>query len=151
MRTARESMDAALKRMVADTLRPRGFLGSLPHLRRRRDNRIELVSVQFLSAGGSFAVEIAACGIDGHTTSWGKAIAPSKVTARDMNPPYRPRLGSTTFPIDDHWFVFGPRSYEPGADAVQPDDHYARIASEVERLLDTQAEPWWESYSAPNG
>lgn len=139
-------MDGALKGMIADTLRPRGFAGSLPHLRRRCDDRIELVSVQYFSAGGSFVVEIAACGLEGHNTSWGKAIAPTKVTARDINPPNRPRLGSDTFPTGDHWFVFGPRSYESDANVVQSDDHYARIAAEVARLIEVQAKPWWGSY-----
>jgi hypothetical protein len=144
-------MDAALKGMVANNLRPRGFAGSLPHLRRRRVDRIELVSVQYFSSGGKFTVEVAACGVDGLTTSWGKAIAASKVTARDINPPNRPRLGSPTFPSGDHWFVFGPRSDEPEADSVQPDDHYARIASEVARLIEAQAEPWWDSNAVPVG
>lgn len=148
MTTAREAMDAALKAMVRESLRPRGFAGSMPHLRRRRDDRIELVSVQYFSAGGSFVVEIAACGFEGLTTSWGKAIAPSKTRAADINPPNRPRLGSATFPNGDHWFVFGPRSYEAGAHIVRAESHYAGIAAEVARLIEAQAEPWWESYVA---
>jgi hypothetical protein len=50
------------------------------------------VSVQHFSGGGSFAVEIAVCPSEGHTTSWGAEIAPSKVRAVDINYP-RPRLG----------------------------------------------------------
>jgi hypothetical protein len=146
MTTAREAMDAALKEMTAESLRPRGFTGSLPHLRRRRDDRLELVSVQYFSAGGSFVVEIATCGVEGLTTSGGKTIAAGKVTARDINPPNRPRLGAATFPEGDHWFVFGPRSYEADAGLVQPGHRYARIAADVARLIEAQAEPWWESY-----
>lgn len=139
-------MDAALKTMTAESLRPRGFGGSLPHLRRKLDARLELVSFQFFSAGGSFVVEVATCGAEGLTTSWGKTIPPSKVRAADINPPNRPRLGSAEFPIGDHWFVFGPRSYEKGADVVRPASHYAGIAAEVAHLIETQAEPWWETY-----
>jgi Domain of unknown function (DUF4304) len=142
---AREAMDAALKAMAKESLRARGFAGSLPHLHRRRDDRIELVSVQYHSAGGSFVVEIARCGAEGLTTGWGKVIAPSKVRAADIDPPNRPRLGSDTFPDGDHWFVFGPRSYEAGADDVRPESHYVGIAAEVARLIEAQAEPWWES------
>jgi hypothetical protein len=141
-------MDAALKAMRAESLRPRGFTGSMPHLRRRRDDRIELVSIQYFSAGGSFVVEIATCGVEGFTTSWGKTIAPTKVTARDIHPPNRPRLGAATFPIGDHWFVFGPRNYESDAGILQPEAHYARIAADVARLIESEAEPWWESFAA---
>ncbi len=140
-------MDAALKQMAAESLRPRGFKGSLPHWRRRRDDRLELVSVQYFSSGGSFVVEdrdVRGRGMDDQLR--GKTIAPGKVTARDINPPNRPRLGAATFPDGDHWFVYGPRSYEADAGLVRSGRHYARIAADVARLIETQAEPWWESY-----
>lgn len=141
--TARESMDAALKRAVASRLRPLGFKGSLPHLRRRSDRRIDLISVQYFSSGGSFVVEVAACGPDGYTTSWGKHIDATKVRAQDIPTP-RPRLGSENFPeFGDHWFVFGPRNYEAGSEKVYPPQHYDDIAADVIRLVAEQAEPFW--------
>jgi len=131
-------MESALKRAIRAHLRPRGFVGSLPHLRRRSADRIDLISVQFHSAGGSFVVEVAACGPTGYTTSWGRAIGPSLVRARDIPTP-RPRLGSPTFPKGDHWFVYGPRAHQTGASSVLPVQHYQEIAIHVVHLIDTQA------------
>jgi hypothetical protein len=138
-------MESALKAAVTDQLRSRGFSGSFPHLRRRGDGRVDLVSFQFHSAGGSFVVEVASCGPGGFTTSWGKHVEPSKVRAIDIAPSLRPRLGNANFPgFGDHWFVFGPRSYEPASRVLQPSAHYEAIAAEVVRLLDDQAEPFWQ-------
>lgn len=138
-------MDAALKAAVNECLRPRGFTGSLPHLRRRSPDRICLLSVQHFSSGGSFVVEVAACGPEGVTTAWGKVIEPSKVNAQHITRP-RPRLGSAGFPgSGDHWFVYGPRNYEPHADVLQPPHHYEKIAAEVMQLVETTAEPFWQS------
>jgi Domain of unknown function (DUF4304) len=140
-------MDAALRKMTAESLRPRGFTGSIPHLRRRRDNRVELVSVQYHSAGGSFVVEVAACGPEGYTTSWGKAIPATKVRAVDIPHPNRPRLGSPNFPLGDHWFVFVPRSYDADAEVARSDEQYTTLATDVARLIERQAEPWWSQSS----
>jgi hypothetical protein len=140
--TPREAMDQALKDAVATHLRPQGFRGSLPHLRRRSADQICLVSFQYFSSGGSFAVEVADCDGDGFTTSWGAHKPPNKVTALDIPSP-RPRLGSPDFPDGDHWFVFGVRAYEPGHDAIGPAEHYDAIAAEVIALVGAQAEPFW--------
>src|SRR2546426_5791011 len=91
--TPRQAMESALKKAINEQLRPAGFSGSFPHLRRRLDGRIDLISFQFHSAGGSFVAEVAACPPDGFTTSSGRHIEPSKVRAQDIPRP-RPRLGS---------------------------------------------------------
>ena len=136
-------MDAALKRAVASQLRPLGFKGSLPHLRRLSDRRIDLISVQYYLSGGSFVVEVAACGPDGYTTSWGEHIDATKVRAQDIPFP-RPRLGSENFPgFGDHWFVFGLPNYEAGSEKVYPPQHHDDIAADVIRLVAEQAEPFW--------
>ena len=149
MTTSRKEMEAALRRATARHLRPLGFSGSLPHLRRRSDTRVDLLSVQFHSAGGSFVVEVAACGTNGYTTSWGQHIEPAKVRAQHISSP-RPRLGSATFPVGDHWFVFGRRSYESGNDRIEATAHYDTIASEVIRLVHDQAEPFWRKNALPS-
>src|SRR5437667_469435 len=123
-------MAGALKNLVLNELRARGFTGSLPHLRRRSSERIDLLSIQYHSAGGSFVVEVASCGAEGSTTGWGKQIPPQKVTAQNIAAP-RPRLGSPTFPVGDHWFTFGGRSYEKGADVVRRKGYYEKIARDV--------------------
>jgi hypothetical protein len=140
-------MDLALRSVVVEPLRARGFSGSLPHLRRRLEERVDLLSVQFNSAGGSFVVEVASCGSGGFTTPWGKLIEPSRVRAVDIDPRHRPRLGSGGFPGGgDHWFVFGTRNYEVGSEEDQGRAHYEAVAAEVMRLLDEQAEPFWGSF-----
>lgn len=140
--TPREAMNQALKQAVHSNLRPRGWTGSLPHFRRPSNDQICLLTFQFYSSGGSFVAEIAECGPDGYTTSWGRHWPPNKVTAHCVGDP-RPRLGSPHFPVGDHWFTFGPRNYEPHSDVVRPHDHYDRVAAEVMRFVRQQAEPWW--------
>lgn len=136
-------MDVALKTVVVAALREQGFTGSLPHLRRRDDDRISLLSVQHYSSGGSFVVEVAACPPTGFTTSWGEQIPPHKVRAQDLVAG-RPRLGNPMFPEPgDHWFVYGRPNYEDGSDQVKPQSHYEAVASEVLALIDSQAEPFW--------
>jgi hypothetical protein len=141
--TPREAMNGALKDAITQHLRPGGSTGSLPHLRRRPDSQVCLISFQFFSAGGSFAVEVAECGADGFTTSLGEHKAAHKVTAQG-HPTPRPRLGTADFPQGDRWFVFGPRNYEPGAEKLQPHSHYEALADEVVRFVESQAEPFWQ-------
>jgi hypothetical protein len=140
--TPRQAMDGALKSAVARQLRPKWFTGSLPHLRRRSEAQICLISVQYFSAGGSFAVEVAECGPGGFTTSWGRRIPPGRVEAQDILTP-RPRLGSADFLQGDHWFVFGPRNYEPGWEKLRPVEDCDALATEVLQLIESQAEPFW--------
>lgn len=143
--TPREAMDDAITRIVVEDLRRRGFTGSLPHFRRRDSDHISLLSVQHFSSGGSFVVEVAICPSGGHSNPRGGHISPAKVRAVDINGP-RPRLGSENFPEHgDHWFAYGPRSYEVGGHDVQPSQHYENVAMTVVRLLDTQAEPFWRA------
>jgi hypothetical protein len=141
--TPRDAMNGALKYAITQHLRPKGFTGSLPHLRRRSDTQICLISFQFFSAGGSFVVEVAECGPDGITTLWGEHKPPQKVKAQD-SPARRPRLGSADFPVGDHWFVFGSRNYEPGAEQLQPQATYQALAADVLRFVESQAEPFWQ-------
>lgn len=135
-------MNAALKDVIRTELRPRGFQGSFPHLRRRSPEQICLVTFQFRMAGGSFVTEVAECGPDGLEVPGWRHIPPQKVTAHHISYP-RPRLGGSAFPVGDHWFVFGPREYEDGARVVHSAEHYAEIAAQVVRLIDEQAEPFW--------
>lgn len=138
--TPRAAMDHALKDAIKAHLRPRGFTGSLPHLRRRSEEQICLITFQYFSSGGSFVVEVAECPPEGIITSWGKHIPPQKVTAHNINSP-RPRIGG-------QWFVFGPRNYEPGHDRVLPEQHYDAIAAQVMRLIEEEAEPFWREQLA---
>ena len=51
---ARAAMEVALKKIVVPELRTLGVRGSFPHFRRVEKQRIDLLSFQFYSSGGSF-------------------------------------------------------------------------------------------------
>ncbi len=149
MTTPRKAMEVALRRAIDEHLRPAGFTGALPHMRRRSDERVDLISFQFFSSGGSFVVEVAGCPPTGYTTHWGEHIEPPRLRAWDVPMP-RPRLGSTEFPLrGDHWFAFGLPNWEPDSGVVHSPAHYEAIAAEVIRLLAEQAEPFWQSRPFP--
>jgi Domain of unknown function (DUF4304) len=98
-----DSMIAALKAEFVPALKERGFKGSFPHFRRITPDKIDLLTVQFDKWGGGFVIEIAKCGPEGITTSWGSHIPPNKVSAWDVDAP-RPRLGSPA--PDGTWFRY---------------------------------------------
>jgi Domain of unknown function (DUF4304) len=138
---ARDALEAALRAIVIPELRGRGFKGSFPHFRRILPTRIDLLTFQFHSSGGSFVVEAAQCGPGGVSHSW-KDVPSNKVTAWDVGT--RLRLGSDDAAgRADHWFVYGKPNYEDGHQHVESAAHYQRIAGEVRSLLDSQAEPFW--------
>lgn len=140
---ARAALETALREVVIPDLRERGFRGTFPHFRRPLPTRLDLLTFQFYSAGGSFVVEIAQCGPEGPKLSW-KSVAPEKATAHHVN--QRLRLGSDPENRrSDHWFKFGKPNYEDGHEDVLPSTHYRQIANEVKELVRTQGERYWES------
>jgi hypothetical protein len=126
----RDDMQAALQAALVPALRERGFSGSLPHFRRIQSDRIDLLTIQFDRHGGGFIVEISKCGPNGTTTSWGKEIPAARVTAHDLHPEKRHRLGSPGPGVDGRWFRF---------DEGTPPDSVARAV--VEQLA--EADRWW--------
>ena len=127
-------MIASLQDIFVPALRKRGFKGSLPHFRRIQIARVDLLTVQFDRHGGGFIVEISRCGPEGVTTSWRKMIPAGKVTAHDMHPDRRHRLGSPAPGADGHWFRFD--------DGTPTDD----VARTLVQHLD-EAENWWAADS----
>lgn len=90
-----------LKTNLVPVLRDMGFRGSFPHFRRHRDNRNELLTIQFDKHGtGKFVIELGVVQFGDFTTYFGKTIGPSKLTAHDLGE--RVRLGAE--PNGDHWF-----------------------------------------------
>ena len=134
MSDSKEQMITALRDSVVPTLRALSFSGSFPHFRRIRDNQIDLLTFQFNRHGGSFVVEIAACDVDGFTTAWGEKIPANKVSAHDLHPNKRIRLGSRTTGKTDSWF-----SYEP----FQP-EIYQAVAANLLSLIRSEAEEFWK-------
>jgi uncharacterized protein DUF4304 len=123
-------MESALLEILAPALRKRGFKGSLPHFRRIHDARVDLLTVQFDRHGGGFIVEISMCGSGGVTTSWGKQIPASKVTAHDLHPNERHRLGSPAPGVDGRWYRFD--------DGTPADDVARALVAHLE-----EADQWW--------
>jgi hypothetical protein len=132
MDNVRDHIETDLKRRVVPELRSRGFKGSFPHFRRPSVRGLDLLTFQFDRNGGGFVVELACAPATGITTYWGKRIEPAKVTAWDVHPNERWRLGSP--PEGDSWF-----RYDTGD-----------VASCVSKLLDllSNAEHWWSQRAA---
>lgn len=109
--TSRAEMDAALKRLVVPALREAGFTGAMPHLRRLRGDRYDLLTFQFSKYGDAFAVEAARCRRDGVDTPLGH-VPGGKAKAWDLPRRYRVGAGRVG---GDHWFKF--EHDDPDADA----------------------------------
>jgi uncharacterized protein DUF4304 len=143
MSDQRSLMTSALKEKLVPELRRRGFKGSFPHFHRPLATRVDFLTVQFNSAGGSFVVEIAKCGPNGIAEGFGSELPVSR-----LNPQFfrdRLRLGSDrNAGRSDHWFEFGRRMYDPPR-ASKPAAYYENVAMSVVPFLETQAEGWWNA------
>lgn len=71
----------SLKENVIPKLRELNFKGSFPHLRRFKNDKINLLTFQFDRNGGGFVIEIGNCNKNGFTTHYDEYIKPSKMTA----------------------------------------------------------------------
>jgi hypothetical protein len=139
---SRPVMDRVLRETLVAELRTRGFTGSLPHLRRIRPDRIDLLTIQYSRSGGKFAVVLAQCGPQGYRTDWGEDIPPSKVTAHDLFD----RFGlSRRAGWRGKWFVFDRRSYDlPLATGeAKIEANCRKAARAAQEAFDRQAEAWW--------
>ncbi len=131
-KTKRKLMDGAIKTLVIPFLREQGFKGSMPHFRRIKKDRINLITFQHSRHQTKFVVEIANCPPSGITTYWDEVIPEKRVTAQDVS--RRLRLGSTGVGTD-YWFDYTKESIFTNT--------YRRVAKEVLSNWE-QAEKWWE-------
>jgi hypothetical protein len=139
MKDHRDAMVGALKEAFIPFLRERGFKGSLPHFRRALTDRVEYLTVQFYSSGGSFVVEIAVAGADGKPDGYGKHLPIEKLNVQYFRD--RLRLGiNREAGIADHWYVFGPRNYD-APEPLRPPDYYLEIARQVKADFERQVGP----------
>lgn len=133
-------MRQVLRDVLIPTLRAKGFRGTLPHFRRACSDRVDYLSVQFRSAGGSFVVEIATASRDGKRSGFGAHLPLEKLNVQYFV--HRLRLGGDLDGTADHWYVFGPRSYE--APAPMGSFHrYLEIARQVAADFERQADTWY--------
>jgi hypothetical protein len=136
MHTTREMMLKELKAIVVPALRARGFKGSFPDFFRDTGGFVALVNVQFLSSGGSFCVNLGYADAARKNVYFQPETEPAKLKISQTSD--RLRLGAMG--NGDHWFSFGPTSYdEVRGDPAPPD----QIAARVVALLASQAEAWW--------
>ena len=141
MKAHRDAIISALKEVFVPALRARGFRGSFPHFWRVLPDRVDYLTVQFYSSGGSFVVEIATAGPDGKPRGYGEHLPVAKLNAHYFS--NRLRLGSDRAAgRAGHWYVFGPRSYD-APEPLRPFGHYLAIAREVTADLERQGEPWF--------
>lgn len=136
MITAKErriEMNEVIKAIVVPFLREQGFKGSVPHFRRIKDDRINLLTFQFGLSASQFVVEISNCSPKGIARSWGEPVKPSNCTAHDMYK--RLRLGSIKNK-KDHWFNFDKD--------VLWGNIYQQKAKEIIELWQ-EAEVWWDT------
>jgi hypothetical protein len=139
----RQRMMAAFESRFVPALRERGFVGAFPHLRRELPERVDYLTVQFSSAGGSFVVELGRTGPDGFTEGPWAALPVEKITAAHLMSDRR-RLT----PRDLHggwhgpeWFAFGPRSYDD-PEPPKPQQHYDAVADQALKAFVEVGEPW---------
>ena len=66
----RKIMLSALKEHVFPKLKEAGFTGKYPHFRRKREDRVDLISFQSNKYGGSFTVEISTAFLNGEDKNY---------------------------------------------------------------------------------
>jgi hypothetical protein len=145
---SRPIMDRVLKEIFIPELRARGFTGSLPHFRRMRPDRIDLISFQYAMRGGQFFVELSQCGPAGIKTEW-EEIPPDKVTVHDTFPGDRSYI-STGWGWRSKLFVLDRPSYDPPLASTEAatEANCAKAARQALEAFTKQAEPWWEQKGA---
>ncbi|HEX6185447.1 MAG TPA: DUF4304 domain-containing protein [Pyrinomonadaceae bacterium] len=145
MTAHRNAILRALKEVFVPALRAGGFSGTFPHFRRVLPDRVDYLTVQFYSSGGSFVVEIATAGPDGKPVGYGRHLPVEKLNVSYFS--NRLRLGSDRAGGKaDHWYVFGPRSYD-APEPLRPFEHYLAIGRQVTADLERQGEPWFMAHA----
>ena len=113
-----------MKTNLVPELRKLGFRGSFPHFRRHRDERNELLTIQFDKYGRErFVIELGVAPFGDFRTYFGKTVGPSKLTAHDLGERFR--LGAES-DGGDYWFEI----------EAEPID-------EIVSLLETQADAYY--------
>ncbi len=112
-----------------------GFNVSYPHFQRKRDGRLDLVSLEHDKWGGGFFLEFAALDAGDLTTSWGEVVPEAKVNVAYTDPSTRARLMAVPADADSRERYF--RYEEFADDRGQCDD----LVSELVNLL-PQVDDW---------
>ncbi|HEY5722337.1 MAG TPA: DUF4304 domain-containing protein [Allosphingosinicella sp.] len=147
----RDRMMAAFKSRFVPVLRERGFTGSFLHFRRRLAERLDLLNVQFYSAGGSFTINIARTGPDGFVAGPWAHLAVDEIEVghafRDRRR-IMPRDAGRGQRAGGQFWEFGPRSTDDPRPA-EPQSFYDAIAEDALARFLEEGEPWFERPEAP--
>jgi hypothetical protein len=109
--TEAKMMKNALCTIVVPYLRNDGYKGTFPHFRRQREDRVDLLSFQFLTLGGGrYTINLNVCSHQEIVNSSSLSDTPNRVTANHFFG--GERLSKEDF-VSDHWFVFGGNSGMP--------------------------------------
>jgi hypothetical protein len=131
-------MVAALKESFVPTLRQKGFVGSLPHFRRKLDDRIDFLDVQFAREGGRFCLNIGQSGPKGLEDPAWPDLALAETTVGHVHHSSRVHRGI----LFKQWFDFGPRKHD-SPKAVKPAAYYQAIACSAARAFEKDGEKWF--------
>lgn len=138
----RETMIAALKTSCVPTLRQMGFKGSFPNFYRESNGFVALLNVQFYRTGGSFCVNLSFADRDRKNLAQFADIPVNQLRISQTRD--RRRLGSPEG--GDHWFSYGATQY---GTFIWPPEPIEVIIQACNRLLISDAEPWWHSREYP--
>jgi hypothetical protein len=131
----REQMMTALTAVFVPVLRQRGFVGSFPHFRRKLDQRIDFLNVQFNRYGGSFCLNIGQTGPDGLEDPDWPDLSLAATTVGHLR--YRSRVGKGF--LAKQWFEFGPKS-QYSLKPARPVSFYESIAADAVRAFEKDGE-----------
>jgi hypothetical protein len=135
----RDDMMAEVKSRIVPELRELGFKGSVPHLYRERAKHVDLLCLQFSSAGGSFVLELSYADPNRENIYIDKELPPNKLRVSQAT--RRLRLGAET---ESHDFWFAYEGKRPFGITGDPEE----LATKVVALLHSQAVPWWNDRQA---
>jgi|GEM_PF-1627870 len=153
MLKARAKMIRALVDWVAPYLKESGFKGVFPNYTRIRPGHLELITFQFSCCDPSFCVCVSKCPPGGIRFSNGLQVKQRDVTA--LHSPDRLYLGVQNG-CTCHWFKYDARQSELRMKenfnfmTMYKDTplKYKYIADDIVKLIEEQAEPWWQKSSA---
>ena len=141
-------MDAALKSHFVPALRERGFAGALPASPPQAPGAPRFLNLQFYSAGGSFAINMAGPARTASSPAPGASAVDEIETGHILDDrrritPRRRRAGRA----GGEFWEFGPRSYDDPR-PPEPQEYYDAIAQEALERLVSDGEPWFAAPGA---
>ena len=142
-----ERMRRILRQELVPTLRGLGFRGAMPHFHRQREDRLDLLNVQFSYYGQYFFINLGR--IELARDRAGSVAKPAK---EQLNVKFCPleqrarltigslpqRLGGGASPGFEMWDFTAQSDAEAG-------DLMHRLADRLRELLRVYAEPWWRA------